>query len=43
MYALLFPSAHRFISAVLAKVNVELREITVPTAAATPCRCGSPE
>src|SRR5712692_1914958 len=37
MYALLVPSAQRFISAVLAKVNVELRAIGVATGAPTPC------
>jgi hypothetical protein len=43
MYALLLPSAQRFISAVEEKVKVEERQISVTTAAPTPCRRGSPE
>src|SRR5580704_13497958 len=42
MYALLFPSAHNFISAVEEKVNVDVRLMGVPTGAATPWRGGSP-
>src|ERR1700719_4926864 len=42
MYALLLPSAHSFISSVEEKVNVELRQISVPTGAPTPCLFGSP-
>src|SRR5712691_8639834 len=41
MYALLLPSAQRFISAVPEKVKVELRAIGVDTGAAMPC-LGSP-
>jgi len=39
MYAELFPSAQRFISAVLAKVKFDVREIVVPTSVPIPCRC----
>src|SRR5580765_8528813 len=42
MYALLLPSAHSFISAVEEKVNVDVRQIGVPTGAPTPWRDGSP-
>src|SRR5258708_7132300 len=42
MYALLFPSAQRFISSVEEKVNVELRQMLRPTDVPTPCRSGSP-
>src|SRR5271157_3629894 len=42
MYALLLPSAQSFISAVEAKVNVDVRLMGVPTGAATPWRGGSP-
>jgi hypothetical protein len=39
---LLFPSAHRFISAVDEKVNDEVRQIGAPTGTPTPCRTPSP-
>src|ERR1035441_10375108 len=42
MYALLLPSAHSFISSVEENVKVELRQISVPTGAPTPCLFGSP-
>lgn len=42
MYALLFPSAHSFISSVDENVNVEVRQISGPTGAPTPCLSGSP-
>src|SRR5258707_6875722 len=42
MYALLFPSAQRFISSVEENVNVELRQMLRPTDVPTPCRSGSP-
>src|SRR6266849_5833693 len=37
MYALLLPSAQRFISAVLEKVKVEVRAMGVLTGTPTPC------
>src|SRR5271165_265482 len=42
MYALLFPSAHLFISATEANVNVALWHTSVTTGPLTPCRFGSP-
>src|SRR5271170_2177598 len=42
MYALLLPSAQSFISAVEENVNVDVRQIGVPTGAPTPWRAGSP-
>jgi hypothetical protein len=42
MYALLLPSAHSFISSVEENVKVELRHISVPTGAPTPCLFRSP-
>jgi hypothetical protein len=42
MYALLFPSAHNFISAVEENVNVLVRAIGVPTPTPTPCLFPSP-
>src|ERR1700730_6157797 len=42
MYALLFPSAHNFISAVEENVNVEVRAMGVPTPTPTPCLLPSP-
>jgi hypothetical protein len=42
MYALLFPSAHRFISSVEENVNVDDRQMLGPTGAPTPCLFGSP-
>src|SRR5258706_9818745 len=42
MYALLFPSAHNFISAVDENVNVLVRAIGVPTPTPTPCLFPSP-
>jgi hypothetical protein len=36
MYALLFPSAQRFISSVEENVNVELRQMLRPTDVPTP-------
>src|SRR4030095_14254440 len=42
MYAVFLPSAHSFISCVEEKVNVEVRQMLVPTPALTPWREGSP-
>jgi hypothetical protein len=42
MYALLFPSAHNFISAVDVNVNVDVRAMGVPTPTPTPCLLPSP-
>jgi hypothetical protein len=39
MYALLFPAAQRFISSVLGKVKLDVREIGSPTSAFTPWCC----
>jgi hypothetical protein len=42
MYALLFPSAQRFISAVEENVNVDVLQIGALTGPPTPCRTPSP-
>src|ERR1700675_1113126 len=42
MYALLLPSAQRFISRVEEKVNEEVRQIGAPTGTPTPWRIPSP-